>query len=63
MIRWRIVRGFAFGSVMEFAAASERVSSNFGSSGSLCQQLWKGSPNAKTVNFWTFESSVSNMIS
>ena len=26
MIRSRIVRGFAFGSVMEFAAASERVS-------------------------------------
>ena len=44
----RIARGFSFGSGMEFVAVREHVSANFGSSGSLCQQLLNRNPFQQT---------------
>jgi hypothetical protein len=40
--------GFSFGNGMGFATARERVSSNFGSSSSLCQQLLNRNPFKQT---------------
>jgi hypothetical protein len=47
-MRSRIARGFSFGIGTEFVAVREHVSANFGSSGSLRQQLLNRNPFQQT---------------